>query len=111
MYFVIEGTKEQHGASKIKRIEGTLAGRASQGPLWVSRRQTDFIDQWTTYRPGKGHNDMLDISATALTALINPHLELGVEDYEELGRLFRSARHLWRNKKPLRGASRVAMRP
>jgi phage terminase large subunit-like protein len=84
MYFVIEDTTEKQGISKFKRIEGTLAGPASQGHLWVSKRHTDFIEQWTNYRPGKGHDDILDMSATALTALINPYLELGVDDYADL---------------------------
>lgn len=83
-YFLLADSSEQHGLSKFKRIEGAFAGPASHGHVFVSESHTDFIQQWSTYRPGKGHDDILDASATALSALINPYLELGVDDYDDL---------------------------
>lgn len=83
-YFMIADTSEQHGVSKFKRIEGGLAAPASHGRVFVSAQHAEFIQQWSEYRPGKGHDDILDASATAVTSLTNPYLELGVEDYDEL---------------------------
>jgi hypothetical protein len=84
-YFVIADTSEAHGVSKFKRIEGALSGPGSHGRIFVKKTQVEFISQWTSYRPGKGHDDILDASATAITSIVNPYLELAEgEDYDEV---------------------------
>jgi phage terminase large subunit-like protein len=84
VYFLIADTSEQHGLSKFKRIEGAISAPASYGRIFVKKEHVEFIEQWITYRPGKGHDDILDASATALTNLTNPYLELAEDEYEEI---------------------------
>lgn len=68
--------------SKYARITTTMAGIASQGHLWVSPHDSEFVVQWGAYgSPGLDHDDELDCSAIALSELVNPYLELGGDDY------------------------------
>jgi hypothetical protein len=84
IYFVITDTSEiskRTSRSKHTRIVNVLSGPASQRHLHVRKSHTAFITQWTEYRPGIGHDDILDSSSLAVGDLINPYLELGGDDY------------------------------
>jgi phage terminase large subunit-like protein len=69
--------------SKYNRIVSAIQPVASQGHVFVDKAQTDFIDQFVNFKLGIDHDDILDASANALLELINPHLELGEDEYAE----------------------------
>jgi hypothetical protein len=83
IYFVIKDYVDRR--SKYVRITSTLAGVASQGHLWVSSHDSEFVVQFGAYgSPGLDHDDELDCSAIALSELVNPYLELGGDEYYEM---------------------------
>ena len=80
IYFVIKDYVDKR--SKYARITTTLSGIASQGHLWVSSHDSEFVVQFGAYgSPGLDHDDELDCSAIALSELVNPYLELGGDEY------------------------------
>lgn len=88
-YWPTKGTSGDR-RKKFARILSTLSGPASQGKLWCSKRHTDFQLQFESYGIGyRGHDDVLDAVALAISELTNPYLELqaefgddGIEDIE-----------------------------
>jgi len=84
IYFVITDTSEiskRTSRSKHTRIVNVLSGPASQRHIHVRKSHTAFITQWTEYRPGIGHDDILDSSSLAIGSIVNPFLELAVDEY------------------------------
>jgi phage terminase large subunit-like protein len=83
IYFVIVDYVDKR--SKYARITTTLSGVASQGHLWVSPSDSEFVVQFSSYgSPGLDHDDELDCSAIALSELVNPYLELGGDEFYEM---------------------------
>lgn len=71
--------------SKYNRIVSTLAGVAAQGRFHVARHMVDFMIEWESY-PAVPHEDLLDMTAVGMTALMNPFLE--VVDDDDFGDLY-----------------------
>lgn len=80
-YMIIDTSGKSNQQNKHSRIIGALQGPASHGKIWVDASQMDFITQFTEYKLGIDHDDILDASAIGLMDLINPHLELGQDEY------------------------------
>lgn len=83
-FMLVDVSAKANQKNKYSRITGSLQGPASQGHIWVDKGQTEFINQFVEFKLGIDHDDILDASSMALMDLINPHLELGEDEYAEL---------------------------
>lgn len=83
-YMLVDVAQTSLQKSKYNRIVATLQPVASQGKLYVDQSQAPFIDQFVDFKMGIDHDDILDATANALMDLINPHVELGGDEYAEL---------------------------
>jgi predicted phage terminase large subunit-like protein len=81
-YWPITDLGEKQQRNKFLRITGALAGVASNGHMYVHANHADFIQQFSDYRNigGEQADDLLDASATAVSDLISPLLEMGYDD-------------------------------
>ena len=61
--------------SKFNRIVSTMAGVAAQGHFFVRQEMVDFLVEWESY-PAVAHEDVLDAVSVAMSALVNPYLEV-----------------------------------
>lgn len=68
---------------KFARITSALAGPASKGLLWVKAEHTEFISQFEQYGGPLDHDDVLDASASAISSLTSPYVELGEGEWAE----------------------------
>jgi hypothetical protein len=82
-YMLVDTSSKSIVKSKYNRIVSAIQPVASQGHIFVDKSQADFIDQFVNFKLGIDHDDILDASANALLELINPHLELGEDEYAE----------------------------
>lgn len=85
VYTMITDTAEiskRTSRSKHTRISDVLSGPASHGKLYISPTALDFIAQWCEYRPGIGHDDILDSSSLAIASIASPLLELDADEFE-----------------------------
>lgn len=80
-YMLVDTSAQSNQKHKYARIIGALQAPASHGKIWVDASQTGFITQFVDFKLGIDHDDILDSSAIALLDLINPHLELGQDEY------------------------------
>ena len=83
-YMLVDTSTKAIQKSKYNRIVSAFQGPASQGHIFVDKSQMDFINQFVEFKLGIDHDDILDSSANALMELINPHLELGEDEYAEM---------------------------
>lgn len=78
VFFAVKGYDDKR--SKFNRITSVFSSLGPQNLIFVKPHHTAFIQQFEEYHGGD-HDDILDASATALSELVNPFLELGADEY------------------------------
>jgi phage terminase large subunit-like protein len=68
---------------KFSRITTTFAGPASHGQIWVRPEHSEFVSQFTQYGGPLDHDDVIDASASAVSDLTNPYVEMGQGEWAE----------------------------
>ena len=77
-FFVVKPFDDKR--SKYNRITSVFGTLAPQQLVFVRKQHAAFIEQFEEYHGGD-HDDVLDASATALSDLVSPYMELGSDEY------------------------------
>lgn len=83
-YMLVDVSTKALQKSKYNRIVSAVQPVASQGLIYVDKGLTDVIDQFVNFKLGIDHDDIWDAISTGLLELINPHVEMGEDEYAEV---------------------------